>query len=593
MLVTTFLAFAPMFFMGGVFGEFVVSIPLVITLAVLMSVAEVIVALPAHLVSGISRIDPSRGARRAWFSRLRSLFRAGASRVLRLRYVFLGVSLLLFAGSLAVASLYLDFVLFPSDAANAFSIRATLPQGSSLQHTERRMRDVERAVETIPEGWVASYATYVGTHGATRPEKLEHLAFVRVDLTPFSERDVTAAEIVETLRARTDDLAGFEDIVYDVEAGGPPVGAPVQVRVVGTDDETRTKLADAVVRELETVGGVHDIDRNDVEGKPVMRLSLDHDEIPFLGLSVARVARTVRLAFDGEEATRVRYGDEDVDFRVILDEQSRRRTETVDRLLVMGRDGGLVPLGNIATLVSSPGPAIITHYEGRRSVTITADLDKEENTPLEVTRRVESAFDLAGDWPGMRLVWGGEAEETEESFRTLGIAFAIAIVAIYFVLVLLFDSFTQPIMVMVAIPFGVIAVILAFAVHGQTPGFLAALGLVGLTGVVVNDSLVMVDHINGLRRRRPDDPILDVVADGAADRLRPIVMTTITTVVGLLPLAYGIGGSDPLIAPMALSLGYGLLFATPLTLLMIPSLYLVREDIARLLLRAARRLRRR
>jgi multidrug efflux pump subunit AcrB len=147
-------------------------------------------------------------------------------------------------------------------------------------------------------------------------------------------------------------------------------------------------------------------------------------------------------------------------------------------------------------------------------------------------------------------------------------------------------------MVMVAIPFGVIAVIIAFAIHGQTPGFLAAMGLVGLTGVVVNDSLVMVSHINDLVRARPDEPVLTLVAEGASDRLRAVVMTTLTTVVGLIPLAYGLGGSDPFIAPMALALGYGLLFATPLTLIMIPCLYLVRTDIGRILSWVGARLRR-
>ena len=152
----------------------------------------------------------------------------------------------------------------------------------------------------------------------------------------------------------------------------------------------------------------------------------------------------------------------------------------------------------------------------------------------------------------------------------------------FFVLVLLFDSVTQPLMVMVAIPFGIISVIIAFALHGQPLGFLAGMGLVGLTGVVVNDSLVMVSHINDLKKQRASENNIDIVAEGAANRLRAITMTTVTTVVGLVPLAYGIGGSDPFIAPMALALGYGLLFATPLTLIMIPCLYLVREDILRL-----------
>jgi multidrug efflux pump subunit AcrB len=179
----------------------------------------------------------------------------------------------------------------------------------------------------------------------------------------------------------------------------------------------------------------------------------------------------------------------------------------------------------------------------------------------------------------MRFIVGGEAEETAESFRSLYIAFGIAVIAIFLVLMLLFNSVTQPFIVMVAIPLGIIGVIIAFALHGQPLSFLALMGLVGLSGVAVNDSLVMVNHINKLREERPAEPVLEVIARGAADRLRAIVMTTLTTAVGLIPLVYGIGGSDPFIAPMALALGYGLLFATPLTLAFVPCVYAVRVDL--------------
>jgi multidrug efflux pump subunit AcrB len=216
-------------------------------------------------------------------------------------------------------------------------------------------------------------------------------------------------------------------------------------------------------------------------------------------------------------------------------------------------------------------------------------VEKEKVTPLEVVEKVTAHFDLDRDWPGMRFVVGGEAEETAESFRSLLIAFAIAVIAIFFILSLLFDSFTQPFLVMIAIPFGIISVVIAFALHSEPLGFLAMMGLIGLTGVVVNDSLVLVNHINELRQSQPDRPIIELAAQGAADRLRAVTLTTITTVVGLLPLAYGIGGSDPFIAPMALALGYGLLFATPLTLVLIPCLYVVRTDVFRALRWALRR----
>jgi multidrug efflux pump subunit AcrB len=158
-------------------------------------------------------------------------------------------------------------------------------------------------------------------------------------------------------------------------------------------------------------------------------------------------------------------------------------------------------------------------------------------------------------------------------------AFILAVVGIYFLLILLFNSLTQPIMVMSAIPFGIMGVILAFALHGEPLSFIAMLGVIGLGGVVVNDSLVLVNHINDLRKKRPEEDLGKLVIEGTSDRLRAVILTTLTTVVGLLPLAYGLGGSDPFIAPMCLALAYGLLFATPITLVLVPSLYVIRHDL--------------
>jgi multidrug efflux pump subunit AcrB len=198
-------------------------------------------------------------------------------------------------------------------------------------------------------------------------------------------------------------------------------------------------------------------------------------------------------------------------------------------------------------------------------------------------------FDAEQRWPGLRFVKGGEVMETEESMASLYATFAIAVVAIYFLLVLLFNSFTQPFSVIVAIPFGLVGVILAFLIHNEPMSFVGMLGAIGLAGVVVNDSLVLVSHINDLRRKNPQETVLNMVGQGTSNRLRAVILTTLTTVAGLLPLAYGLGGSDPFMAATALALGFGLLFATPLTLLLVPCLYMVQHDIQQVLTRIFRR----
>ncbi|MCD4691372.1 MAG: efflux RND transporter permease subunit, partial [Calditrichales bacterium] len=230
-------------------------------------------------------------------------------------------------------------------------------------------------------------------------------------------------------------------------------------------------------------------------------------------------------------------------------------------------------------LKTGPGPSNFYHFDGERTITVTADIVKGTTTPLLATQAVYDHFDLDKNWPGMRFVVGGEAEETQKSMVSLAIAFITAVIAIYFLLILLFNSPLQPLLVLSAIPFGIVGVIAAFVLHSQSLGFMAMMGVIGLSGVVINDSLVMVNHINNLRKQRSGDKLIKIVAKGSSDRLRAVIMTSLTTISGLLPLAYGIGGSEPFMEPMALALGYGLLFATPVTLVLLPCLYMISNDI--------------
>jgi multidrug efflux pump subunit AcrB len=381
---------------------------------------------------------------------------------------------------------------------------------------------------------------------------------------------------------KTQEIEGIEDIIYLVESGGPPVGKPVNIRIVGSNDELRKQLTDSVVAFLGSTAGVKDIDRDDKPGKDQVEILLNYDRLSRLGLTVADVAQNVRIAYDGEVVTSVRYGDEDVDFRVMMKKDVRKRLDYLENLPIPNRQGRLIPLKDVARLKIGPGPSAYRHYDGERTITIQANVDTDVVTPLEVTNATLNHFDINRDWPGMQLGVGGEAFETEESVASLLRTMIIAILAVYFLLVILFNSFSQPLIVMVAIPFGITGVIIAFGFHGQPFSFTAIMGIIGLSGVVVNDSLVMVNHINDLRVRRSRESVMKIVADGTADRLRAIILTTITTVAALLPLAYGIGGTAVFMAPMALALGWGLLFATPLTLILVPCLYMIGQDLVRL-----------
>ncbi|MFC1747878.1 efflux RND transporter permease subunit [Pseudomonadota bacterium] len=588
-ILTTFVAFAPLFFMPGMLGKFVYVIPLVITLALVISLIESTMALPAHISAGM-RPNGGPSVKQRLFENLRSGYEALLHRLLRWRYLWILMFFIVLGGSATYAAKYMDFILFPSSTAERFMVLVETPVGTSLQATSDRTRDVEQIISNLDKGELDSFVTRIGTFGDIGSSERENNAAVFVSLSSYAERERTADDIVESLRQQTDQLEGVERVFYVIDSGGPPVGRPIMMRVVGADDAMRKKLADDVYAFIQTIEGAKDIDRGDKTGKEQVEIKFDYDKLARVGISVADVARNVRIAYDGEVVTSVRYGDEDVDFRVIFSDQVRKNTESLAKLSLPNKNGHLTPLSHVAEFVEAPGPATFTHYAGDRAIVISGDVDKELITPVQVTEKVLAHFDVERDYPGMRLVIGGEAEESEKSLNDLFMILAIAAIGIYLLLVLLFNSIWQPLMVMMAIPFGMIGVIIGFSVHDEALGFLGMVGIIGLAGVVVNDSLVLVAHVNELRKRFPERDLRGLVAEGTANRLRAVLLTTVSTVAGLMPLAYGIGGTDPYMGPMALALAWGLLFATPLTLLLIPCLYVAGQDVKWVFSRRARRL---
>jgi len=578
-LATTGLAFAPMFFMTGTLGDFIYVIPLVVVLALIVSFAELTVALPAHLIWGARKIDRRHEPRRLDIESIKASFGSFLDHMLRWRYAVIIASAMMLASSFWYAARHMDFVLFPTQSANTVFVLVELPVGSSLDHTSNIMRKLETLVEELPDGEVESYTTRIGGLGGFFQGENEHWAFIGMYLTPFATRERNADEIVEELRTRANAIDEIERASFVIDGGGPPVGRPITIRVVGSNDELRPRLADFIVSRLESIDGIKDIDRDDKIGKEQITIDIDYIRLADSALTVADIARNVRLAFDGEVVTSVRYGDDDVDFRVLFEESARTSLDTLADLIVPNARGEFIRLEEVAEFSLEAGPSNVYHYNNERAITVTADVVKELTTPLNASSEALDGIDLDTDWPGMRIVIGGEAEESAESMASLVVAFIAAAVGIYLLLLLLFDSMTQPIMVMIAIPFGLIGVIVAFTLHGTAFGFLAMLGVVGLTGIVVNDSLILVNLINRLGKTHPEISVRQRILSASETRLRPIVLTSITTVAGLLPMAYGLGGSDPFSAPMALAMGYGILFATPITLILIPCLFAALDDL--------------
>lgn len=586
-IVTTMTAFAPMFFMPGVLGKFVFVIPLTISVALLISLVEAFLILPAHIRHSLEG-ERASITMRNWFQPWRERFERLLFELLRFRYALVLFGFLTLGGAIWYGS-GIGFILFPPKGAELAAIWIEMPPGSSLKATSSTVAEFEALIDELPEGERSAYLSRIGMDGDYLPVEQKNFAAITLYLTPYAERSRTAEEIVEELRRKSEAITGPVNTFFYIDSGGPPVGRAVTIRAVGSNDTLRTALADSVAGYLSGLQGITAIDRDDKQGKEQVEIGLHYRKMARLGLSVADIARSVRIAYDGEVATSVRYGEEDVDFRVMLDRRVRRDIGYLGELMVLNSSGRVIPLSQVATFRSSQSPSRFNHYDGERSITLSSDVDEAVLTPIEAMRAVQERFNLSRDFPGVKLVYGGEAQESEESLRSLFIAFGLAAIGIYFLLVLLFGSYTQPLLVMMAIPFGIIGVVISFALHGEVFSFLGLLGVVGMAGVVVNDSLVLVSHINERARADSTTPVRKLLAGATADRLRAVILTTATTAAGLLPLAYGIGGTDVFMMPMALALGWGLLFATPLTLVLIPCLYLIGSDIRQLFTRNAAR----
>ena len=289
---------------------------------------------------------------------------------------------------------------------------------------------------------------------------------------------------------------------------------------------------------------------------------------------VAGVANEVRTAYYGTEATYIQELENKLNFRVQFDDQYTYDTKYLENLLIPNSTGRLIYLKNLATIEKADGLATLKHYNGERTITITAGIEYGKNTSQQVMNAVREKYkDFSKQYRGLKLEFGGEAKETVKALKQLAFSFAMAFIFVYIVLLLQLNRFIQPIMIMIIIPFGLIGVLLGFAIHRMPLSFMGVVGIIGLAGVVVNNGIILVDLINKIIDEGVEGGkkgVAKAIVEGAKQRLRPVFLTTVTTVVGLLPTVYGIGGRADIIIPIVMALAYGLLFASLLTLIFLP-----------------------
>ena len=578
-VLTTIIGFGTILFIGGIFGKFLYSIPVVVFLILTISLIDALFFIPVH----VKNINPPKKIPRRikWLEPLKSFYHRGLLFAFKYRVIFITGYIFVFIVVLLISVFTMKFVLLDVKDFDYFNVIIEAPQGTSLSKTSEMVTKIERAVEkTVPEKVLNAYTTQIGHHDTELLTggggKYSNWALIMVALIPAKNRKIKCEEIMDKLKEvfKNENIEKKFKRLGVETYGGLNAGKAIDISFISNDDKIRKEFEEEALNFLNGVNGVKDINSSNITGKEEINLKLNYNELAKVNLTALDVAQTVRTAFDGSIVTSIRRDGEDIDYRVKIKDPERFRISNIFDLPIVNNKGQMINLGHLARLDEKPGTAVIKHESAKRAITITANVDNDIITSTEVNIMLMDRFgERVAKIPGLRMKFSGEQEETVKSMIGFLFAAIIAIIAIYFILVIVFDSYLQPVLVMSVIPFAIVGVMLTLFIHRMPISLVPLIGIIGLIGVVVNATIVMISHFN--HKIKEQGSSFEVIAEGAKERFRPVILTALTTFAGLLPTAYGIGGDIPSMRPMVLVMAWGLVFATFITLGFTPLIYSV------------------
>ena len=592
-VATTVFAFVPMFFVTGVMGKFFAVMPLAVIAILTISLLEASFALPCHLAHGSGRSSPLTSGLNRFTNWALDAF---ITKIYQPVVVFCvgnpaitlssAVTFLLLTASL-VTSGTVPSIFFPK--LDAPEVRSTVifPDGTPSRVTEAATERVEKAIQKINEKYstpdrplLLAIHRMVGlvrddAPGGGQTTEGSHAGSVYAQLVDSGLRDITSDQIVQEWRATVGSIAGVETLTFGSQSRGPG-GKPIEFKLLAA--ATEMKQLEAAVEEikqkLSSYNGVFDVTDDSRPGKWELQLREKKNAIA-MGVPLESIARTVRASYYGEEVMRLQRGRHEVKLMVRYPEVDRKSLARFDDIRVDGGDGVQRPITELADVSVSRGYSEINRIDQKRSITISSDISEKEGNAKEIVADLQSEFmpDLLKKYPSLRVRWEGQQEQDSESVRSLGIGLAIALLAMYVLLTMEFTSYGQPMVVMAIIPFGIVGAVIGHWVMGLPLTLFSTLGLVALTGIVVNDSIVLVDFINSAIRGGM--PLNQAVLEAGARRFRPVMLTSLTTIAGLAPILTETSFQAQLVIPMAASLCFGLMTSTVLVLVLVPTFYLL------------------
>jgi multidrug efflux pump subunit AcrB len=605
-VLTTMFAFIPLAYTGGIMGKILRVLPIVVVGILSFSLIEALLILPAHLSSErfskknkIVRFTDNinkwteRGL--MWF--VNGPFANFVFRAVRWRYVTLSVGVTIFLITIGfIAGGYIQFVFFDTIEADNMMATLTMPLGTPVERTREIIEGIEKAAFNVIEEFddkrqgkpslMKHISTTVGAHPSLErggPVQVDlgagaqsHLAEINVELLGAEERDVSSVILKNRWRELVGEVPGISSLTFMSEFAS--TGNAIEVELSHENFDDLVRAAEDFKSILRQYTGVEDIADSFEPGKPELKLNLK-DTGRTLGLTLSDLARQVRQGFYGDEAQRIQRGRDDIRVMVRYPQKERKSLADLENVRIRLPDRTEIPFKAVADVEYGRGYSTIRRVDRKRVVSVSADVDEAVANANEINRDLRKKVlpGLLSKYPGLQYRYAGEQREINESLGTLKTNFLIALLAIYGLLAIQFRSYAQPAIVMSAIPFGIVGATIGHLFMGFNLGILSLFGIVALSGVVVNDALIMIDLIN--RERKSGIELSQVLRDCATRRFRPIMLTTLTTFCGLLPMIAEKSLQARFLIPMAISLAFGVMFATCITLLLVPSLYMILEDV--------------
>jgi len=587
-IVTTCVAFVPLFFFTGHFGAFVSFIPPIVFLMLFASLFEALVILPGHMHFEIPRFLKGRNRKQTmdqakihWFDSVEQRYGDILIRLLEKKYLILAGFAGLLAGSLLLASLTMKFVLFPHTETREIVLLGTAGKKADRYETAEISKKIENIIAPYIGKEVVGFRTEIARsrHGGVAKENRFRMI---IEVVSRERRERSADDLVALWKPEAEKVAGLKKLVIQKARWGQSSGTAIEVVVLENNDVLRNQAAEKILSAMQADPDLINAEIDRPLRLPEYRVSIRRDKVKRLSISPQDISTTFRASLEGEILFELPNGNEHIDVRLSVLDRAKTDMDSILNIPVENRANYLAPLRDLVNIKKTETPLSINRRDTRRVTTVFADLKPDaKKTPLDIAEMLENGVfrEIISQQTSTSLNFDGEIADTRESRNDFRNAVVLVTFLIFAILAMLFNSVTRPVIIMLAIPFGMVGVILAFWSHGQTLfGFFAAIGALGMAGVVINDAIIMLTKLDQEFVKKTEKSVNENIARIAQTRLKAVILTTLTTVVGVLPTAYGIAGYDAMLAEMMLALAWGLLFGSLITLVLIPSLYSLIQD---------------